>query len=350
VEVLVHISALRRRRCQWRRVFRKRRGASNCPLRQRRCSRLDSRAWLTDHDEPSVDKGQVYITSEKGIVAIRRELGTLKWEYSIEHGAGETMPLPIGDRVFTSGYDGNSYALHRDTGAVVWKAGFLSDAPPDPPEFDGKRARFQKILARPRGAACDGKIFVQCVFDQCRVIAMDCAGGKRLWSFGTGGWTDGVPTIVGDKVYITSQDRNLYCLEHDSGRLLWTFETKSWLSSQAGVEKEIVFLPHHRGRLYQIAAKTGEQLKLFEAEDLVDRESLVGSCPMISKGIVYFATVKGQVYAVDIDSGKVKWKLRPAPGSELGMAATDGRRIFVTCHKTIDKAGEYSIVALGKKK
>ncbi|MGI8978676.1 MAG: PQQ-binding-like beta-propeller repeat protein [Pirellulaceae bacterium] len=311
--------------------------------------------WKHEHDartvtSPSVDKDQLYFSSDKGVTALRRELGTLVWHHAIELGAGECNPLPIGDRVFVSGYDGNAYALDRNTGATIWQAELISDAPPDQPGFSGVRARFQKIVARPRGAASDGKILVQGVFDQSRVVALDCAGGKRLWTFQTGGWIGDLPTIVGTKVYVSSQDKILYCLDRDSGRQLWKFETHSWLSTSAAVFNDVVFLTHHGGRLYQIAAKSGEQVKFFEPDDEGERDGLAGSSPLIANETAYFASWKGLFYAVDISTGKLRWKLQPSNGSHVSTGhSTDGRRIFVTCHKTLEKTGEYAVIAIGKK-
>ena len=119
------------------------------------------------HAAPSVDGDHVYFGSESGITALRRDNGEVVWEHAIELGAGG-VTIPVGDRVFASGYDGQAYALDRATGRVIWKHDFVTDAPEDQPGFSGERARFQDIVARPRGAACDGKLFIQGVFDQSR--------------------------------------------------------------------------------------------------------------------------------------------------------------------------------------
>ncbi len=189
---------------------------------------------------PSVDDDQLYFGSDKGISAIRRSSGELIWEHPIAQGAGETTPLPVGERVFGSGYDGKAYALDRDTGEVVWEHDFVSDAPEDRPSFPGSKARFGKILARPNGSACDGHLFIQCVFDQSRVIALDCQTGEMRWEFQAEGWISPAPTIAGGRVYVVSQDQYLYCLELSSGKLLWQFKGPGWLASRVAVHDGIV--------------------------------------------------------------------------------------------------------------
>ena len=311
-----------------------------------------SSVWKHEHGsritmEPSVDNAHVYFASEKGVTALNREFGALAWHYFMPLGAGETTPIPIDDRVFASSYDGNTYALSRDTGAVLWKHSLLADAPADQPGFDGKRARFQNILARPCGIASDGKMVVQCVFDQSRAVALDCTAGKRLWTFQTGGWVR-TPTIVEGKVFVPSQDKQLYCLDPSTGKLIWEFETPSWLGSAAALHEGVVYLPHHRGRLYRISAKSGEQLGLFEPEDVADRTGHGSSFALIANETAYFANSNGLLYAVDVNSGKLRWKFRPAGVSRSYTSpVTDGRRVFVTSGKDLDGSGEYAVLAIG---
>ncbi len=298
--------------------------------------------------EPSVDKDHVYFGSERGITALRRDSGKRVWHHDIEKGAGETTPIPVGESVYTSGYNGKSYCLNRADGKVIWEHDFVEDAPPDPPEFAGARARFQDIKARPNGAACDGRLFLQSVFDQSRVIAIDCETGKRRWSFQTGGWMRPAPTIADGRVYISSQDKHIYCLNLETGEVIWKQKTHSWLASQPAVHDGVVYLPHHGGKLYQFKAETGELIRTFEPPDEADRKGLVYSFPIISQQTAYFPSGSGVFFAVNIETGDLRWKLRPSEDSELFTSpVTNGRQIFVTSRKGNDKTGEHAILAIG---
>jgi outer membrane protein assembly factor BamB/beta-lactamase regulating signal transducer with metallopeptidase domain len=298
--------------------------------------------------KPALDKEYVYFGTPTGVTAIRRDTGKFVWHHDIEYGVLESTPLPIGQRVYVSGYDGKAYSLHRPTGHVVWEHNLVEDAPPDPPGFPGTRARFDPSPARPAGAACDGKIFVQCVFDQSRVVAIDCVTGSKRWSFRMGGYTAAAPTIVNDRVYIGSQDKHLFCLDHDTGKLVWKFQAPTWIASRVAVHAGKVYLTCHHGRLYQLDANSGRVLVAFETNDEADRNSLMYCFPIVADRTVYFASGNGQFYAVDSDSGTLRWKLRPSQDSELFTdPATDGRRIFVTSRPNFTKAGENAVIALG---
>jgi eukaryotic-like serine/threonine-protein kinase len=245
--------------------------------------------------------------------------------------------------------DANAYALDRTTGAVVWTHDFIADAPPDQPGFDGKNARIGSAVARPNDCACDGELFIQSVFDQSRVIAIDCANGKRRWAFQTGGWISPAPTIAGDHVFVVSQDKYLYCLDRATGQLAWKFKAPSWLASRAAVHDGKVFLACHSGQLIQLDEKSGKRLQTFRTADPADAKTLVYSFPILTDRIAYMAVGKGQLYAVGIEKSDLKWKLRVSESSELFTnPATDGQRIFVTSRKDIKGAGEHAIVAIGK--
>lgn len=310
--------------------------------------------WTTEHGfriatKPSVDDDFVYFGSEVGITALRRSDGVEAWTYTIEHGAGESTPIPVGRHVFASGYDGRAYCLNCKTGETVWEHDFVDDAPEDPePEFAGERARFQNIAARPNGSACDGELFIQSVFDQSRVIALDCTTGERRWTFQAKGWISPAPTIAGDRVYVASQDKHLYCLDRTTGNVVWKFKSPSWLASQAAVHEGKVYLPHHGARLYQLDADSGELLRAFEPTEEADRTGSVYSFPLIASQTVCFASGAGQLFAFDIKSGQLTWKTRPSEGSELfSSPVTDGKRIFVTSRKSDPKNGEEAIWAIG---
>jgi len=297
---------------------------------------------------PSIDRDFVYFGSGTGITALHRDNGRVAWAHPIVKGADETTPIPIGDRVYGSGEDGLAYCLDRMTGKEIWRHDFAEDAPPDQPGFPGARARMENTRARPNGSASDGKLFIQCVFDQSRVIAVDCQTGKRAWSFQTGGWIRPAPTIVGDRVYVAGQDQHVYCLDRLTGAVVWKFQTPTWLASQVAVHDGKVYLPHHGARLYQLAAETGQLIRIIEPPDEVDRTGSVYSFPIIANQTACFASGDGQMFAFDIESGKMRWKLRPSDHSELySDPVTDGRLIFVTSRRNAKGAGDNAVWAIG---
>ncbi len=297
---------------------------------------------------PTADEAHVYFATETGVSALDKKTGAAVWFVAAAHGASEASPLPIGESLFYAGYDGMAHAVNKNTGVKIWEADLVGDAPEDPPGFSGERARFQGHPARPRGSACDGKTFFQCVFDQCRVVAFDCQSGKQRWSFQTRGWVGAAPTIAGGNVFIGSQDDHMYCLNKDTGRQVWKFKTGSRISSRAAVNDDSVFFPSCDGWLYRVSIMSGQLIWKFQTKPAKGGRTSTYSFPIVTKNLVCFAAGEGQIYAVDIETGELKWKFRPCEGSELYTnPATDGSRIFVMSRKGSKGVGKSEILAIG---
>ena len=54
---------------------------------------------------------------------------------------------------------------------------------------------------------------------------------KVKWKFHTGGSVTSSPAVVGDTVYVGSNDNNLYALDLETGALKWKFKDREagWL-------------------------------------------------------------------------------------------------------------------------
>ena len=50
------------------------------------------------------------------------------------------------------------------------------------------------------------------------------------WKFTTGGGVVSTPIIVNGRVYVGSQDKNVYCLDARDGRFLWSFALRHELN------------------------------------------------------------------------------------------------------------------------
>ena len=70
--------------------------------------------------------------------------------------------------------------------------------------------------------AADGKVFVACLHER-RVVALDAATGKQVWSFTAGGPIDSPPTIHDGLVIFGCADGRIYCLRADDGKRAWTY-------------------------------------------------------------------------------------------------------------------------------
>jgi outer membrane protein assembly factor BamB len=292
-----------------------------------------------------------YFATSVGVLALSTGDGTLVWHFDIPLGADETSPLMVDDTVLVCGYDGNVYSLDAQTGELGWSTDIVADAPPSPPGFDGQRARLTNKPAKPMIAASDGKTLFQPVFDQSRLVALDCATGGVRWSFQAKGWIYAHPVVDNNRVFIGSQDKNFYCLDKDSGQVLWTFTTKWRVGAGAAVHDDAIYFGSHDGAFYRLAAKTGKMVWSFQSDADSTGRSFIGAAPLIADGVAYFAGTEGQVYALTTADGALRWKFRPSENSHIDSdLATDGQRLFLTTRPNGDKNGESAIIAIGEKK
>jgi outer membrane protein assembly factor BamB len=293
---------------------------------------------------PFVDASGVYCTSEPhGVWALNRRDGTRRWPAAVQRPGA---PLKAGRMLFVAGGDGIVYAFNAESGAVQWERNVLDELA-DPPRFDGRRARFQDAPARPSNCASDGETLYQSIFDQCRVVAIDCETGRERWSFQTGGWIHGNATMTEEFVLVGSQDEHCYCLDKRTGEMRWKFPTGSRIESGPAVRGDSAYIPSCDGTLYRIDLKTGKAVWRFRTTPDRPGETAIYSAPLLLRDSVCFAAGEGQLYAVEIERGELLWRIRPSENSEMySSPATDGRRIFVQVRAAAGGQGENAIIAI----
>lgn len=152
---------------------------------------------------------------------------------------------------------------------------------------------------------------------------------KRLdLATGTVAWSVALKTVplrvVGDKLYLLSEDFQLHCLDAATGKRLWQNQlekTGNWNSHwgnleiiQSAVKGPVVagnrllvgtfggsLFKGTEGNLYAMDATSGDLAWAFKAEDGVE------NLPVVDGGKVYFGG-KAACYALDLTTGAQVWK------------------------------------------
>ncbi|MCK5022682.1 MAG: PQQ-like beta-propeller repeat protein [Candidatus Aenigmarchaeota archaeon] len=129
--------------------------------------------------------------------------------------------------------------------------------------------------------------------------------GKEMWRFSTGGKITSSPFVHENIVLIGSNDGYLYAVERDSGKEVWKFKTGDWISSSPVVCNEKIYIGSYDSNVYCLNLD-GKEIWRFKmgAEMWGMHES-----PSVYKGILYFASMDGYLYAVNAETGKEKWKV-----------------------------------------
>ncbi|HVB87743.1 MAG TPA: PQQ-binding-like beta-propeller repeat protein, partial [Candidatus Dormibacteraeota bacterium] len=156
---------------------------------------------------------------------------------------------------------------------------------------------------------------------------------KLKWAFGfpNGSTTYGQPTVVGGRVFVGSDNAYVYSINADTGCVYWSFHAKSGVRTSPVVgavtghpaAKFAAYFGDMRGNVYAVNAQTGKLLwtrkittrdlaRISNGPALYDHRLYV---PISATEEVFSAdpsypccTFRGSVVALDADSGRLLWK------------------------------------------
>ena len=289
----------------------------------------------------------IAVSHKSGLALLDRYTGAILWDRPVAEGLA--APVIFKERIFAAGNDGWVYAFDLHNGEELWNHDFVVDAPDDPPGFDGASARFGDQPARPRPIATDGETLFFCVFDQCRVIAVDLKTGQRRWAFQTKGWMFCRPAVTAKYVLVGSQDKHFYCIDKRTGQEVWKFKTNSRVEAAPASDGKRVFAGSCDANLYCCDIETGELLWKRATQKRKKYGGPIYEQAFLASEIVYLPTMEGQVYAFNKSDGQVNWQFRPSENSEIDLSFTDGKRLFVGTRLNIKNEGEQAVFAFGAK-
>jgi len=178
-------------------------------------------------------------------------------------------------------------------------AGVYRDAAPR--AFHRVKWKFQtgdRIVSSPVYAA--GAIYFG--GDDGNIYAVAAADGQQLWKHRTGGPVPATPAVASGVLYVGSYDGKFYALDARTGTLRWKFAT--------GGERRF----EAKG-LHGIQPKT---------QTIADPFDVFLSSPVVGGGAVYFGSGDGNVYALDAQSGNLKWKFATGDVVHASPAYADG--------------------------
>jgi outer membrane protein assembly factor BamB len=177
-----------------------------------------------------------------------------------------------------------------------------------------------------------GVVYSGC--DDGALHALDARTGKERWRVSTGAPVRARPIVHGEVVFAASDDGNLYALDARTGAERWKSEIgKAIERADFGapefrydhqapaptVAGDTVFAASTGGQLVALDLATGKERWRFRAADIST------STPAVRGETVFFASFDGHAYAVDARTGELRWKhdfgaevpTSPAPCDDL---------------------------------
>ncbi len=225
---------------------------------------------------PITDSLNVYVGSSDGYFrCIDLISGSLLWKSSQIEGYVETRPLLYEDKVIFGAWDGNLYALDRQSGATAWT-------------WSGGRSG---VLYSPAA---------------CRPVA------------GRG------------KIFIVAPDRYMTAINSKTGDTIWRsdrFQVRESIGMAA--DGSAIYARCMRDTVFAINP-AANRLQPEWVSDCSYGYDIAPSMPQERGGTVFFGTKDGYVFALDRYSGDVKWKYRVGPNLVNTVSPLNNHQVVAT--------------------
>jgi len=163
----------------------------------------------------------------------------------------------------------------------------------------------------------DGRLYVTTGFGD--VLAVQARTGLVYWHVPLKLPIRGAPTADGGRVFVITQDNQLYALDAEAGRVLWQHaglvENAGLLgASSPAVEGNVVIAPYSSGELVALRVDTGVVAWQEQLVRTTGRVNSIGALndisarPVIDRGRVYAVSQSGRFVAIDLRTGERIWE------------------------------------------
>ena len=143
------------------------------------------------------------------------------------------------------------------------------------------------------------------------------------------GWAS---PVLGDGLLLAAHDDKLFALEAETLEPRWAFPSPEQrkdikpiaLYGTPAIGENTVFVPTYDGTLYALNAESGEVRWFAETGG-----SLIGGAA-VSDDTVYFGSGDGKVYALDAKSGELRWEPFETGDGVWSTPVVSGNTVYVT--------------------
>lgn len=282
----------------------------------------------------AVSNGRLYVTNGFGeAVALDTDKGDVVWRRRIA-GPIRSAPTVVDNRVFVSAVDNQLIALNGDTGALEWyHTGFLEPAallggsaagidgdtaivPYSSGEVfalrveNGRQAWQDSLASVRRGENLTGLADIRglpviadgvayAISHSGRMAAIDIRSGQRVWEQDIGGIT--TPAVVGDWVFVTTNDNQVVALTRKDGRVRWIAELERYEDPEDREDPILWTGPLVAGGRLLLTNNVGQLVELsINDGKVIRRTELPGpaiQAPVVAGETLYILTEDGDVVA-----------------------------------------------------
>ncbi len=243
------------------------------------------------------------------------------WVFQCEDEIRGTPTVDNG-RVYVGSYDHNLYALQGDNGKFLWKYATEGGVVSKPfvynntIYFGSEDERFYAVSAatgrvswthyagapvRSSPRISDDHVFYGA--DNAKFYAIQAETGTTVWQTELGAPIRATPFIAGDALFVGTESGDFYCLNF-RGDVKWHFKAKRAVTSSPIVNDAYVYFASLDGQVYALEASTGWMVWRFR----MGKGAI--SSPAIADKFLFVGSTDGHIYAIDLQSGREAWRYR----------------------------------------
>jgi outer membrane protein assembly factor BamB len=242
------------------------------------------------HSVQEIGAGQqldrVKVVSFDSLVCVGTRDGIRKWQHYVSEFYSE--PLLVGSRVYIGTYAGQLICVEAATGNRCWTVETGSP-------INGKAtvANGQVIVSNGAGS----------------IMAFDAESGQRRWAtqlpVEERAFQSFSRAVVGNNaVYVGSADKNLYCLDLRTGHRTWHLTLDDWVRSAPVLQGNTVVVATVGGRVYGIDAGKNPAIRWQQP---VSDHGIYADL-RVYRGAVYAASSDFHLASLNPETGAVRWK------------------------------------------
>jgi outer membrane protein assembly factor BamB len=248
------------------------------------------------------------------------------WEESVGDGSGDYFsrlkPIVAYGKVYSASREGDVIAFDPKTGKELWETD-LSDINNERSFWD---SRVSALLSGGPAAGLD-KVFIGS--ENGKVYALDALTGKVLWDTSIKGEVINTPAVDAGVVLVNTSSGILKALNPDTGEELWKVEQDVPALTLRGISAPViasggVLIGTSKGGVNVYLLDNGQQgwsTEIGEATGSTELERVidVDSTPVVFGDKVYAISSRGNLAAIDLQSGRLLWKRQYSSYRQLSI-------------------------------
>lgn len=222
---------------------------------------------------------------------------------SNRRGALTSAPISDGEHIFILDGEQKVKSFAVENGALNWSI-----------QLDSDRRRDKRGVGG--GVAIVGdKLVVSSGFGF--VAVLDAANGTEKWRRSLGAPVTGAPTVKDDKIYVVTQNNEIFALDLATGDIEWSDQAISesarvLASPSVAAIEDLIVAPFSSGEVIAYLSANGRRLwndGLNRTGRFTPISSIndIASRPVLSQGLVYAASQSGLLAAIDGRTGRRVW-------------------------------------------